>query len=79
MCFSSMTWTNQKLRVGLFLIDMFTRYLVVVPVGSKGKGIFPGGMIEALKRLNRKQKLLYTNGVTALNTQAIRDCLKKRT
>lgn len=73
-----MTWTKkQKLGAGLLVIDIFTRYLVVVPIRSKGKEIFPGVMIEALKRKHGKPKLLYTNDLTTLNTQAIQDCLKK--
>ena len=60
-----------------FVRDIFTRYLVVVPIRSKGKEIFPGVMIEALKRMHGKPKLLYTNDLTTLNTQAIQDCLKK--
>ena len=77
-CFSSMTWTKkQKLGAGVLVIDIFTRYLAVVPIRSKGKEIFPGVMIEALKRKHGKPKLLYTNDLTTLNTQAIQDCLKK--
>ena len=41
---------NQKFRVGLLMIDIFTKYMVVVPIKSKGEGDIAAGMMEALKK-----------------------------
>ena len=41
---------KQKYRVGLLMIDMFTKYMVVVPISSKGEGEISAGMIEAFKK-----------------------------
>ena len=59
---------KQKYRVGLLMIDIFTKYMVVVPISSKGEGDIASGMMEALKKMNGKPELLYTDDETALNT-----------
>ena len=59
------------------MIDIFTKYMVVVPIASKGEGDIASGMMEALKKMNGKPELLYTDDETALNTQAIQDYLKE--
>ena len=41
---------EQKFRVGLLMIDIFTKYMVVVPIASKGEGDIASGMMEALKK-----------------------------
>ena len=41
---------KQKFRVGLLMIDIFTKYMVVVPIASKGEGDIASGMMEALKK-----------------------------
>ena len=69
---------KQKYRVGLLMIDIFTKYMVVVPISSKGEGDISAGMIEAFKKMNGKPELLYTDDETALNTQAIQDYLKEQ-
>ena len=69
---------EQKFRVGLLMIDIFTKYMVVVPILSKGEGDIASGMMEALKKMNGKPELLYTDDETALNTQAIQDYLKEQ-
>ena len=69
---------KQKFRVGLLMIDIFTKYMVVVPISSKGEGDIASGMMEALKKMNGKPELLYTDDETALNTQAIQDYLKEQ-
>ena len=47
------------------MIDIFTKYVVVVPIASKGEGDIASGMMEALKKLNGKPELLYTDDETA--------------
>ena len=69
---------KQKFRVGLLMIDIFTKYMVVVPIKSKGEGDIAAGMIEALNKMKGKPELLYTDDETALNTQAIQDYLKEQ-
>ena len=44
---------KQKFRVGLLMIDIFTKYMVVVPIKSKGEGDISAGMIEALNKMKK--------------------------
>ena len=64
----------EKLRVGLLMIDNFTKYMVVTPISSKGEGNIAAGMMEAMKKLNGKPELLYTDDKTR---QAIQDYVKE--
>ena len=41
---------KQKFRVGLLMIDIFTKYMVVVPFKSRGEGDIAAGMMEATKK-----------------------------
>ena len=36
------------------MIDIFTKYMVVVPIKSKGEGDIAAGMIEAPKKIEWK-------------------------
>ena len=69
---------KQKFKVGLLMIDIFTKYMVVIPIKSKSEGDIAAGMIEGLNKMNGKPELLYTDDETALNTQAIQDYLKEQ-
>ena len=69
---------KQKFKVGLLMIDIFTKYMVVIPIKSKSEGDIAAGMIEGLYKMNGKPELLYTDDETALNTQAIQDYLKEQ-
>lgn len=37
---------KQKFKVGLLMIDIFTKYMVVIPIKSKSEGDIAAGMIE---------------------------------
>ena len=69
---------NQKFRVGMLMIDIFTKYMVVIPIKSKNEGDVASGMIEGLNKMKGKPELLYTDDESALNTQAIQDFLKEK-
>lgn len=58
------------------MIDVFTKYMVVIPIKSKGEGDIASGMIEAFNKMTGTPELLYTDDETALNTKAIQDYLK---
>ena len=59
------------------MIDIFTKYMVVVPIASKGEGDIASGKMEALKEMNGKPELRYTDDETALKTQAIQNYFKE--
>ena len=43
--------TQQKFRVGLVLIDIFTKYAVVIPIKSKQPDDILAGMMEGIKKM----------------------------
>ena len=68
---------NQKFKVGVIMIDVFSRFMVVVPIKSKDEGNIAAGMIEALNKMGGKPKILFTDDEGALNTKSIQDYLEK--
>ena len=68
---------EQKFRVGALCIDIFSKYMVVVPIKSKNEGDVASALIECINKMGKKPKLLYTDNESALNTPAIQEYLKK--
>ena len=68
---------NQKFRVGAIMIDVFSKFMVVVPIKSKNEGDVASALIEGFNKMGGKPKLLYTDDETALSTKSIQDYLKE--
>ena len=47
---------NQTYKVGMILIDIFTKHMVVVPVTSKSEGDVAAGLIEGLNKMRKNQR-----------------------
>ena len=69
---------NQPMRVGALCIDIFSKYMTVVPIPSKSEGDVASALIESFKKMGGFPKLLYTDDESALNTKAIQDYLKEK-
>jgi hypothetical protein len=69
---------NQKMRVGALMIDIFTRYLVVVAIKTKSEGDVASSLIECLNKMGHKPEILYTDDETALSSSAIQKYLKEQ-
>ena len=55
-------WENfPKFRMGLVLIDFFTKYAVVVPIKPKSPSDVLVGMMEGIQKMGRKPKMLYSD------------------
>ena len=59
------------------MIDVFTKYMVVVPIKSRHEDEVAVGLIEGLKKMNGKPELLYTDDETAFSGASIQEYLKK--
>ena len=68
---------NQKFRVGLVLIDVFSRYAVVVPIKSKEQPDFLVRLLEGLNKMDKKPELLYGDDEGSLNSQVVNEYLTK--
>ena len=57
---------TQKFRAGLVLIDVLSKYAVVVPIKSKDTYDVIKGTKEALKKMGEKPQLIYTDDERAI-------------
>ena len=69
---------NQKFKVGVIMIDVFSRFMVVVPIKSKDEDNIAAGMIEALNKMGGEPQILFTDDEGALNTKSIQDYLNEK-
>ena len=67
---------EQKLRVGVLMIDVFDKFMYVVPIKSKQEGDVASGMIECLNKMAKKPEITHTADEGALNKEAIQKYLK---
>ena len=59
------------------MIDVFSKYMVVVPIKSRSEGDVASGLIECLHKMSHKPKILYTDDETSLNADSIKTYLKE--
>ena len=56
---------NQKTRVGFLMIDIFSKYMVVLPLPSKDGEDVASGFIEGIKKMGKKPQFIYTDDETS--------------
>ena len=69
---------NQTYKVGMILIDIFTKYMIVVPIKSKSEGDVAAGLIEGLNKMGEKPEIIYTDDEAALSSQAMQTYFKEK-
>ncbi len=69
---------NQNFKIGMIMIDIFTKYIVIVPIKSKSEGDIAAGLIECLHRMGHNPEIIYSDDETSLNTNAIQKYLKEQ-
>ena len=67
---------EQKFRVGVLMIDVFDKFMYVVPIKRKQEGDVASGMIECLNKMGKKPEIIETDDEGALNKEAIQKYLK---
>ena len=68
---------NPKFRAGLVLIDIFTKYAVVVPIKSKQPDDILAGMMEGMNKMGKKPKMIYSDEESSLKTETITSYLEE--
>ena len=63
---------KQKFKVGLVCIDIFSKFAAVIPIKSKDTGDVAAGVIEAIVKMGRKPKMIYTDDEAAQSTTALK-------
>ena len=62
---------KQKFRVGLLMIDIFSKYISVIPIHSKEQGDVASGILEGFQKMDGKPKVLYTDDEAAFSSNAL--------
>ena len=68
---------NQKFNVGALMIDIFTKYMVVVPIKTKNEGDVASALIECLHKMGKNPEIIYSDDERSLNSTAIQKYLKE--
>jgi len=68
---------NQKVKVGMTMIDIFTKFASVVPIASKSEGDVAAGLLECLEKMGHKPEIIYSDDETALSTDAMQKYFKE--
>ena len=58
---------NQKFKVGMIMIDAFSKYMTVIPLLSKDEGNLASGIMEGIEQMKAKPQFLYTDDEGALS------------
>ena len=69
---------KQKFKVGALMIDIFTKYMVVVAINSKSEGDVASALIECLNKMGKNPEIIYTDDETSLSSKSIQDYLKEK-
>lgn len=66
---------KQRVRAGMICIDILTKYLNVVPIASKQPADMLAGIMENLKKMGKKPKMIYVDDEGSFNNQSVIDYL----
>ena len=69
---------NQKFRVGLVLIDIFSKYATVIPINSKQPADVLAGLMEGIQKMGGKPEMIYSDEEGSLNSSDILEYLKEQ-
>ena len=70
---------NQKFKVGMACIDIFSKFATVVPISTKQSSDFLAGLMECLTNMKHKPKFIYSDEEGSLNSNDVQGYLKNKT
>ena len=68
---------NQKFRIGLVIIDIFSKFAVVVPIKSKQPPDLLAGIMEGINKMGKKPELIYSDEEGSLNSGVLKEYFDK--
>ena len=68
---------NQEYKYGLSMIDVFSKYAVVLPLTANTAEPLTEAIFEAFELMGKKPKILYTDNEGALNTACVKAKFEK--
>ena len=71
---------NQEYTAAMLMIDIFTKYMVVVPLLSKSEktGELTAGLLECLQKMGKTPEIVYTDNELGLGTAAVTELMKDK-
>ena len=69
---------EQRAPAGVLMIDVFTKYMVVIPVKGKDSEQLSLGLIEGFHRMQHKPKVLLTDNEAAMSSDTIQNYLREQ-
>ena len=69
---------NQKFRVGMLTIDVFDKFMHVVPISGKTEEDLASGIIECIHKMGKKPNIVYTDDEGALSKESIQTYFKEQ-
>ena len=67
---------NQRFRVGLIMIDVFSKFMAVVPIKSKEAPDVLAGIMEGIQKMGGKPERLYSDEEGSLNSKVVKEYLE---
>ena len=61
--------SDQDYKVGLLMVDIFTKYTEVIPLKDKSEGSILSGLMEGFNKMGRKPKTVYSDDEPALSAK----------
>ena len=68
---------RQKFRIGLVLIDIFSKYATVIPIKSKEPPDVLAGIMEGLQKMGNKPKMFYSDEEGSLYSKTVIEYLEQ--
>ena len=69
---------NQDFKLGMLMIDVFSKYMTVIPMKSKAEGNIASAILEGFQKMDGHPKILYTDDEPSLSTIAMNNYFKEK-
>ena len=63
---------KQDYKVGMIMIDVFSKYMTVIPIKTKSEGDVASAIIEGFVKMGKLPEVLYTDDEASLSTEAMK-------
>ena len=69
---------DRKMPYGMVMIDIFSKYAVVIPLPSNDTGSIASGIMEGTNKMGKKPDIIYTDDEGALSTTAMKEYFEQQ-
>ncbi len=69
---------DRKMRYGVVMIDIFSKYAVVIPLPSNDTGNIASGIMEGINKMGKEPDIIFTDDEGALSTTTMKEYFEKQ-